>query len=105
MDDAALPSLVAEAAVLPFLSTKEGFGLAALEAMAAGTPVVARSLPVLREVLGETAAFGSSPPQFAEQLAAMLDQPPNPAAGRALAASYTWERAARSHLDFYACHA
>ena len=101
VDDEDLPSLVAEAGALPFLSLKEGFGLAALEALAAGTPVVARDLPVLREVLGGTSGFGASPREFAAQLAAMLDAPPDPAAGRALAASYTWGRAARSHLDFY----
>ena len=40
--------------------TKEGFGLAAMEALAAGVPVVARDLPVLREVLGDTALFAES---------------------------------------------
>ncbi|QWC85221.1 MSMEG_0565 family glycosyltransferase [Nocardioidaceae bacterium] len=96
-----LPSLMAEAAALPFLSVKEGFGLAALEALAAGTPVVARDLPVLREVLGDTVAFGSTPPQFAAALATAVDRPPHPGNGRALAASYTWDRAARSHVDLY----
>ena len=43
---------VAGAAVFAFPSTKEGFGLAAMEALAAGVPVVVRDLPVLREVFG-----------------------------------------------------
>ena len=102
VDDDELPGLVAEAAVLPFFSIKEGFGLAALEALAAGTHVVARDLPVLREVLGGTVAFGATLPQFAGALATAIDRPPHPGPGRALAASYTWDRAARSHLDFYA---
>ncbi|MDQ2726253.1 MAG: MSMEG_0565 family glycosyltransferase, partial [Actinomycetota bacterium] len=47
-----LPALVAGAAVFALASTKEGFGLAAMEALAAGVPVVLRDLPVLRQVFG-----------------------------------------------------
>ncbi|MEI5673965.1 MULTISPECIES: MSMEG_0565 family glycosyltransferase [unclassified Nocardioides] len=97
-----LPSLVAQASALAMVSTKEGFGLAAMEALAAGVPVVARDLPVLREVLGACVAFGSDPASLAAALGAVLDDPPDPGPGRALAASYTWERAARAHLEFYA---
>lgn len=97
-----LPALVAQASALAMVSTKEGFGLAAMEALAAGVPVVARDLPVLREVLGSTVAFGADPPSIAAALGSVLDAPPDPAAGRALASSYTWERAARAHRDFYA---
>lgn len=97
-----LPSLVAQASALAMVSTKEGFGLAAMEALAAGVPVVARDLPVLREVLGSCVAFGSDPASLADALGTVLASPPDPAAGRALAASYTWERAARAHLALYA---
>ena len=45
----------------PFPSTKEGFGLAAMEALAAGRPVVTRDLPVLREVFGDTVRYASTP--------------------------------------------
>ena len=44
--DAELPSWYAAADVLAFPSTKEGWGLAVLEAMSAGLPVVASDLPV-----------------------------------------------------------
>src|SRR5215468_10339587 len=57
-----LPSLVASAAAFAFPSTKEGFGLAAMEALAAGVPLVASDLPVLREVFGQAARFGADPP-------------------------------------------
>ncbi|MBF4160828.1 MSMEG_0565 family glycosyltransferase [Nocardioides acrostichi] len=97
-----LPSLLAQAAALPFLSTKEGFGLAALEALAAGTPVVARDLPVLREVLGEAVAYGDGPSSFAEALARVIEAPPPVDTGQALAQRYTWPAAAASHLRFYA---
>jgi glycosyltransferase-like protein len=96
-----LPSLVAGASALAMVSTKEGFGLAALEALAAGVPVVARDLPVLREVLGSTVAYAATPADIARTLAGVLAAPPEPTAGRALAASYTWESAARAHLAFY----
>ncbi|OIJ27695.1 MSMEG_0565 family glycosyltransferase [Nocardioides luteus] len=96
-----LPALVAEARVLAMVSTKEGFGLAALEALAAGVPVVARDLPVLREVFAETVAYATSPAEIAVALGKVLDTPPEPAAGRDLAAGYTWERAARAHQAFY----
>ncbi len=38
----------------------EGFGLAALEAMAAGTPVVATDVPALPEVIGEAGLLGGT---------------------------------------------
>lgn len=96
-----LPALVAEASTLAMVSTKEGFGLAAMEALAAGVPVVARDLPVLREVLGDTVAYASDVSGIADALASVIRSPPSPAAGRELASTYTWERAARAHLDFY----
>jgi glycosyltransferase-like protein len=99
-----LPALVAGAAAMAFVSTKEGFGLAAMEALAAGVPVVARDLPVLREVFGDAVRFASEPMAMAGSLASVLSDPPDPAIGRALAASYTWEAAAAAHLELYAQH-
>ena len=49
--DAELPGWYAAADVLAFPSTKEGWGLAVLEAMSAGLPVVVSDLPVFREYL------------------------------------------------------
>lgn len=100
--DADLPALVADCRVFAFPSTKEGFGLAAMEALAAGRPVVTRDLPVLREVFGDTVRFAADAAGFAAEMAAALAVPHDPAPGRALARSMTWEAAARAHLDFYA---
>jgi glycosyltransferase-like protein len=102
IDEQELPALVAAASAMAFVSTKEGFGLAAMEALAAGIPVVARDLPVLREVFGAAVRFAAEPMAMAGSLAAVLEDPPDPAVGRALAASYTWEAAAAAHLEFYA---
>jgi glycosyltransferase-like protein len=97
-----LPSLVAAASVFAFPSTKEGFGLAAMEALAAGIPVVTRDLPVLREVFRDAARFAGNPPGLAAQLLDALAGPGSlRAAGRALADRYTWEAAAAAHLDLY----
>ncbi|MCM3886054.1 MSMEG_0565 family glycosyltransferase [Frankia sp. R82] len=103
VDHDALPSLVAAAEVFAFASTKEGFGLAALEALAAGVPVVARDLPVLREVLGPTVRYAGNPADLAVALlaAAAHRDPALTAAGRTLATRYTWAAAARAHLDLY----
>ncbi|MEX5636234.1 MSMEG_0565 family glycosyltransferase [Parafrankia sp. FMc2] len=111
-----LPALVAAADVFAFPSAKEGFGLAALEALAAGVPVVARDLPVLREVLaGAWAAgavrFAAEPAGFAAALDGYLDaaepwpdRPPDPArvaAGRALAHGFSWDVSAARHVSLY----
>jgi glycosyltransferase-like protein len=98
-----LPPLVATAAAFAFPSVKEGFGLAAMEALAAGVPLVVRDLPVLREVFGVAARFAANPQGFACQLDAALTRPDphQQAIGQLLAARHTWAAAARSHLEFY----
>ncbi|SNS82412.1 glycosyltransferase, MSMEG_0565 family [Streptosporangium subroseum] len=101
--DGDLPSLVAAADAFAFPSTKEGFGLAAMEALAAGVPLVVRDLPVLREVFGSAARFAAGPDALAAELGHALDGPDplRRSEGRALAARHTWEAAALRHLDFY----
>jgi glycosyltransferase-like protein len=98
-----LPGLVASAGVFAFPSTKEGFGLAAMEALAAGVPVVTRDLPVLREVFGGAVRFAIDPAGFASALLDSLahDDPAAREAGRALAAGYTWSAAAARHIELY----
>jgi glycosyltransferase-like protein len=99
--DDEMPSLVAEASVLAMVSAREGFGLAGMEALAAGVPVVARDLPVLHEVYGDTVAFAQDAPSIAAALARQLSAPLPLDVGHVLAASYTWKRAATAHLTVY----
>jgi glycosyltransferase involved in cell wall biosynthesis len=57
VDRPALRALYAGAGAFVFPSLGEGFGLPVLEALAAGLPVIATDLPVLREVAGTHAIF------------------------------------------------
>jgi glycosyltransferase-like protein len=101
VDHEALPALVAAADVFAFPSVKEGFGLAAMEALAAGVPVVTRDLPVLREVFGGAATFAADPAGLAAGLLAEVGEPRR-AEGRALAQGHSWDTAAAAHLELYA---
>ncbi|MGH3755476.1 MAG: MSMEG_0565 family glycosyltransferase [Pseudonocardiaceae bacterium] len=99
----ALPALVAAAGVFAFPSVKEGFGLAAMEALAAGVPLVVSNLPVLREIFSGAARFATDPAELATHLMAALTEP-DPAArdtGRSLAARHTWSATAQRHLTLY----
>lgn len=104
---AELQQLVAGAAALAFPSRYEGFGLPPLEALAAGTPVVASDLPVLREVLGGHARFvaAGDAAAWTEALRAVLVDPPSAGAratGRDHAAGFTWARTVERTLAAYA---
>jgi glycosyltransferase-like protein len=108
--DAELPAWFAAADVLAFPSTKEGWGLAVLEAMSAGLPVVASDLPVFGEYLtsGRDALLVpvDDPAALAGALASILDDPELAARLRAAALAtaqrFTWARSAAEHQAIYA---
>jgi glycosyltransferase-like protein len=101
-----LPSLVAGAGAFAFPSVAEGFGLAAMEALAAGVPLVCRDLPVFRELFADSARFAGTPAGIAAALEAALTvpDPERQEAGRRAAAAHSWDRAAAAHLEFYRAH-
>lgn len=105
--DAELMALVAGAAGLALPSFDEGFGLPVLEATAAGRPVVAADIAVLREVAGPHAQFAA--PHDDDALAQALinvlrvdDSPLARQSRREWAEQFTWERCADATLDVYA---
>jgi glycosyltransferase-like protein len=108
--DAELPGWYAAADVLAFPSTKEGWGLAVLEAMSAGLPVVASDLPVFREYLrpGQDALMVpvDDAAALTAALAAVLDDSALAdrlrAAGYQVCARFTWDRCAAEHQRIYA---
>jgi glycosyltransferase-like protein len=101
VDDDELPALIAAADVFAFPSVKEGFGLAPMEALAAGVPVVMSGLRVLREVFTGAVRFAESPAELADQILLSLETPVHPQAGQALAARHRWADAALAHVEFY----
>ena len=105
-----MPAWYAAADVLAFPSVKEGFGLAVLEAMSAGVPVVASDLPVFREYLvdGRDALLvpvGDVDGLVSALSSALFDDAVRRrlvAAGAEVVRRYTWRASAQRHLEIYA---
>ncbi|MCW2498649.1 MAG: glycosyl transferase group 1 [Frankiales bacterium] len=108
--EADMAAWYAAADLLAFPSVKEGFGLAVLEAMAAGTPVVTSDLPVFREYLvdGRDALLvpvGNVPALSSALEAVLRDTALRTrlvAAGTGVAQAFTWPASGRRHLEVYA---
>jgi glycosyltransferase involved in cell wall biosynthesis len=108
VDEETRSALLHGARVLAYPSRYEGFGLPPLEAMAAGTPVVATAVGALPEVLGDGATLvaAGDADALAEALASLLDDSPMRTAaverGRARAGGYSWSACAAGLADLYA---
>jgi glycosyltransferase-like protein len=109
VDDAELEGLYRAADVFALPSTKEGFGLAVLEALAAGLPTVVSDLEVFRGFLGDGDSALLAPAGDAEALAgALVRVARDPAlaerlraGGRDVVARHTWARVAEAHEAVY----
>lgn len=110
VDDARLAHLYAGAAVTVVPSTYEPFGIVALEAMQAGTPVVVSDTGGLSEIVEHGVdgrkALPGHPGSLAEQILAVLRDPAGArrmaaAARRKVTSGYTWDGVARATADQY----
>jgi len=106
LPDAVLPGLVAAAAALVVPSLDEGFGLPAVEGMAARVPVVAARAGALPEVVADAGVLVEpTGAALAEGLAYAVSGDPALAGllarGRDRAAFFTWERSAAGHADVW----
>jgi len=107
VDDDELERLYGGASAVVFPSRAEGFGFAALEAMARGIPVVAADRTSLPEVVGHAGLLfdPDRPDTLAEALVRIVGEDDLRAglvdAGRARAAELTWDRAARSFIELF----
>lgn len=87
--------LLAAADVMALASEREGLANAWVEAIAAGTPVVATDVGGAAEVIDRPAAgrlAARTPEAFAAAIAALVADPPDPEATRAGAARFDWDR-------------
>ncbi|MGH3579879.1 MAG: glycosyltransferase family 4 protein, partial [Mycobacterium sp.] len=103
VDDGVLSGLYAGARCLVYVPLAEGFGLPAVEAMAAGVPVVASPIPS-----SQGAALEVDPLRTASVAEGVIRAATDEAtrselvsAGLARAAGLTWEVAARRHVDLW----
>lgn len=92
-----IPDLLGQADLFAFSTTAaEGFGIALIEALAAGLPVIASDVPACREVLEQGSAGDLLPPGDVEAWSQRLEQLMLSANARR-----TLTRQARSHADHH----
>ncbi len=98
--------LSADAFVFP--SVKEGWGLAVLEALSAGLPVLTTDIEVFREYLDDDTALLVPPGDVEELTRALVRLVQEPALRQRLAACgpgiarrFTWEACASRHIEIY----
>ena len=107
VDNPQLAALYRSALFVVFPSVYEGFGLPAVEAQRAETPLICSDIPVLREVAGDAAVFvpPDSPEAWAEAVRNLTDDESHQATlsrlGGVHAATFSWARAAQATLEVW----
>lgn len=106
LPDPEVAALVRGARVFVYPSRYEGFGIPPLEAMAAGTPVVAAKTSALPEALGDHVRWvhPDDLDGLATAVADHFEGAPDPGAleaARVWATSFTWGRAAAAHIEVF----
>ncbi len=99
-------NFLAGADLFVFPSLMEGFGFPPMEAMAAGTAVLASDIPVFRELLGESASLADPEARwFAKGVKDMMDSETLldefAKRGQEHVRQFTWTRVAEQTLDLY----
>lgn len=105
LPDEMLPALMRRATVLAMPSLVEGFGLAALEALACGTPVLVSRRPPFTEHLHDTPAVAWCTPEDTASIAAGLQAAallPRLGTPPAVCRAHSWARSAALHEAWYA---
>lgn len=97
---------VSDVFVMP--SYSEGFCVAAVEAMAAGLPVVVSDIPIFHEVIGETGVYfdPTKPDDLANEILSLLENPTQwekkaLAAQERVKTEFSVERTAREYYNIY----
>jgi len=103
VDDGVLAALYAQARAVAYVPLVEGFGLPAVEAMAAGAPVVASPVPSTAGAALEVDPLDVGAMAEALVRVAVDDDIRGQliAAGRQRAATLTWSATARSHVEVW----
>ena len=94
--------MISQATALVFPSVAEGFGLPILEALALGTPVVARHIPEIASWAHDSIAYASDrEDSWTESIEAAIDSSDSTRrAGQEFVRRYRWGTCAQQLLDF-----
>lgn len=101
-----LPTLFRHAIGFVNFSYEEGFGLPLLEAMTSGIPVAVSNIPAHKELAENTAIF-ANPTDIESMKVALIKLtndtflPEKKLEAINLAAKYSWEEAAKKHMDLF----
>ena len=101
VDDATLRLAYAGADAMVHASRMEGFGIPVIEALACGTGLILSDIPVYREIAEGRAVWVEADDVEAWEQALKTDVRVQPGWREEVLKSYTWEAAARVHLDAY----